>query len=251
MRPGRPAAGVHRAPRWRRRCTSSSACTRRCGTHRARTSTRSSAAAGSPTRACSPTHSRPSCPASSSATAHAFAPDEVDFYERLATSARRWIEARPTGPQPRAQRLPARQPDVRHRRRRPAHGGRGRLAGLRPRVRAVRRVVHHRQRAHRRRPCAPTRSASSAATTTALVAAGVDGYSFDECWDEYGRSLLSALMTTIFGAMYGVRSERGDEMFVHHGRPPRPPDPRPRRRPLPRADGVDGPTPRACVVPVS
>ena len=44
----------------------------------------------------------------------------------------------------------------------------------------------------------------------ALVAAGVIGYPFDECWDDYGRSLLSALMTTIFGAMYGVRTERGD-----------------------------------------
>ena len=51
----------------------------------------------------------------------------------------------------------------------------------------------------------------------ALVAAGVGGYSFVECWDDYGRSLLSALMTTIFGAMYGVRSERGDEMFVIMG----------------------------------
>jgi hypothetical protein len=51
----------------------------------------------------------------------------------------------------------------------------------------------------------------------ALVATGVDGYSFAECWDEYGRSLLSALMTTIFGAMYGVRSDRGDEMFVIMG----------------------------------
>ena len=51
----------------------------------------------------------------------------------------------------------------------------------------------------------------------ALVAAGVTGYPFDECWDEYGRSLLSALMTTIFGAMYGVRSERGDRMFVIMG----------------------------------
>ena len=35
--------------------------------------------------------------------------------------------------------------------------------------------------------------------------------------DDYGRSLLSALMTTIFGAMYGVRSDRGDEMFVIMG----------------------------------
>ena len=46
-----------------------------------------------------------------------------------------------------------------------------------------------------------------------LVAAGVSSYSFDECWDDYSGSLLSALLTTIFGAMYGVRTERGDRMF--------------------------------------
>ena len=52
----------------------------------------------------------------------------------------------------------------------------------------------------------------------AWVAAGVGGGNpWDECWDEYGRSLLSARMTTIFGAMYGVRSDRGDEMFVIMG----------------------------------
>ena len=47
----------------------------------------------------------------------------------------------------------------------------------------------------------------------ALVDAGVSSYSFDECWDEYACSLLSALLTTIFGAMYGARTERGDRMF--------------------------------------
>jgi hypothetical protein len=47
----------------------------------------------------------------------------------------------------------------------------------------------------------------------ALVAAGVSSYSFDECWGDYARSLLSALCTTIFGAMYGIRTDRGDRMF--------------------------------------
>ena len=47
----------------------------------------------------------------------------------------------------------------------------------------------------------------------ALVDAGVSSYPFDECWSEYACSLLSALLTTIFGAMYGARTERGDRMF--------------------------------------
>jgi aminoglycoside phosphotransferase (APT) family kinase protein len=46
-----------------------------------------------------------------------------------------------------------------------------------------------------------------------LAASGVASYPFDECWDDYARSLLSALLTTIFGAMYGARTERGDRMF--------------------------------------
>jgi hypothetical protein len=46
-----------------------------------------------------------------------------------------------------------------------------------------------------------------------LVAAGVSSYSFEECWDDYACSLLSSLLTTIFGAMYGLRTERGDRMF--------------------------------------
>ena len=151
MRPGDQLQGA-RWPRWRRRCRSSWACTRRCGTHRCCTSTRSSAAAGSPTRACSPSALQAVVPGFVERYGHAFAPDEVDFYERLADLGA-WLDrGAPEGPQPRAQRLPARQPDVRHRRRRPAHGRRGRLAGLRQGLRAVRRVVRHRQRAHRRRP---------------------------------------------------------------------------------------------------
>ncbi len=46
-----------------------------------------------------------------------------------------------------------------------------------------------------------------------LVAAGVAEYPFDECWEDYSSSLLSALCTTVFGAMYGRRTDRGDRMF--------------------------------------
>ncbi len=46
-----------------------------------------------------------------------------------------------------------------------------------------------------------------------LVGAGVTSYTFAECWDEYACSLLSALLTTVFGSMYGARTERGDRMF--------------------------------------
>ena len=46
-----------------------------------------------------------------------------------------------------------------------------------------------------------------------LVAAGVTGYSFAQCEDDYACSLIQALSTTIFGAMYGARTDRGDRMF--------------------------------------
>jgi hypothetical protein len=46
----------------------------------------------------------------------------------------------------------------------------------------------------------------------ALVAAGVD-QSWERCRDDYRASLLSGLLTTIFGAMYGTRTDRGDAMF--------------------------------------
>ncbi|MCB0993619.1 MAG: phosphotransferase [Acidimicrobiales bacterium] len=46
-----------------------------------------------------------------------------------------------------------------------------------------------------------------------LCAAGVEGYAWDDCWNDYGLALLSGMLTTVFGAMYGVRTERGDRMF--------------------------------------
>ena len=147
---------------------------------------------------------------------HAFAPDEVDFYERLATSARGWIDARP----------PAR--SLVHSDFRPDNLMFGADADGRPTVAAVdwqgfgkgcalsdvSFVIGNSLTADDRRA---NEERIVRGYHDALVAAGVDGYSWDECWDEYGRSLLSALMTTIFGAMYGVRSERGDEMFVIMG----------------------------------
>jgi aminoglycoside/choline kinase family phosphotransferase len=145
-----------------------------------------------------------------------FEPDEVDFYERLATSARGWIEARP----------PAR--SLVHSDFRPDNlmFGTGPDGG--PTVAAVDWQGFG-------RGCALSdvsfvlgnaltvddRRANEERIVRdyyrSLVTAGVDGYSWDECWDEYARSLLSALMTTIFGAMYGVRTERGDQMFVVMG----------------------------------
>lgn len=49
---------------------------------------------------------------------------------------------------------------------------------------------------------------------SALAAAGVTGYGWDECWSDYRAALLSGLFTTIFGSMYGARTERGDAMFA-------------------------------------
>jgi aminoglycoside/choline kinase family phosphotransferase len=146
----------------------------------------------------------------------AFEPDEVDFYVRLGTSARGWIEARPTAH------------SLVHSDFRPDNLMFGSDADGRPTVAAVdwqgfgkgcalsdvsfvigNALTVDDRRANEERLVRGYHDA--------LVAAGVTGYSFDECRDEYGRSLLSALMTTIFGAMYGVRSERGDQMFVIMG----------------------------------
>jgi hypothetical protein len=147
---------------------------------------------------------------------HAFAPDEVEFYERLTTSARGWIEARPSAH------------SLVHSDFRPDNLMFGTGDDGRPTVAAVdwqgfgrgcamsdvsfvvgNALTPDDRRANEERIVREYHDA--------LVAAGVDGYSWEQCWDEYGRSLLSALMTTIFGAMYGVRSERGDRMFVIMG----------------------------------
>jgi aminoglycoside/choline kinase family phosphotransferase len=145
-----------------------------------------------------------------------FAPDEVDFYERLTTSARGWIEARPEGR------------SLVHSDYRPDNLMFGTDAEGRPTVAAVdwqgfgkgcalsdvSFIVGNSLTADDRRP---NEERIVRGYHDALVAAGVDGYSWDECWTDYGRSLLSALMTTIFGAMYGIRTERGDAMFVIMG----------------------------------
>ncbi len=47
-----------------------------------------------------------------------------------------------------------------------------------------------------------------------LVAHGVDGYSPEECWDDYRTGLFQGPLITVLGAMYATRTERGDEMFV-------------------------------------
>jgi aminoglycoside/choline kinase family phosphotransferase len=147
---------------------------------------------------------------------HAFAPEEVDFYERLATSARGWIEARPSAH------------SLVHSDFRPDNLMFGTGDDGRPTVAAVdwqgfgrgcamsdvSFVVGNSLTPEDRRN---NEARIVRSYHDALVAAGVAGYSWDRCWDEYGRSLLSALMTTVFGAMYGVRSERGDQMFVIMG----------------------------------
>ncbi len=141
----------------------------------------------------------------------ALAPDEVAFYQRLGESATKWISARPKAR------------SLVHSDFRPDNLMFG-VADGRPTVAAVdwqgfglgcaladvsfvigNALTADDRRAHEERLVCRYHDA--------LVAAGVDGYPFEECWDEYGRSLFSALATTIFGAMYGVRTERGDRMF--------------------------------------
>jgi hypothetical protein len=146
---------------------------------------------------------------------HAFAPDEADFYERFGRAPEGWIAARP-----RARSLV-------HSDYRPDNllfgDGEGgvRVAavdwqgfGRGCALSDVSFVIGNGltpgdRRAHEERIVRGYHDS--------LVAAGVTDYSFVECWDEYARSLLSALMTTIFGAMYGARTARGDKMFVVMG----------------------------------
>jgi hypothetical protein len=146
---------------------------------------------------------------------HAFAPDEVAFYERLAVRARGWIDARPAaralvhsdyrpdnllfGADPVAPEVAA-----------VDWQGFGRGCALSDVSFVIgNSLTADDRRAHEERIVRGYHAA--------LLAAGVTGYPFTDCWDDYGRSLLSALMTTIFGAMYGARTERGDEMFVVMG----------------------------------
>ena len=143
--------------------------------------------------------------------AHAFAPEEIDFFERLAAQSAAWYAARPV---PRT---------VIHADYRPDN-----LlfapAGAPPAVAAVdwqgfmpgsppgdvaflvgNSLTVDDRRVHEDRILRSYHDG--------LVAAGVTGYSFAQCEDDYACSLIQALSTTIFGAMYGARTDRGDRMF--------------------------------------
>lgn len=48
----------------------------------------------------------------------------------------------------------------------------------------------------------------------ALAAAGVEGYRWRDCWDEYRRATYGGLVMAIAASMLVERTERGDEMFM-------------------------------------
>src|SRR4029077_1255236 len=43
---------------------------------------------------------------------------------------------------------------------------------------------------------------------------GVDGYPFDQCWDDYVRSSYASLLMAVFASMMVGRTDRGDAMFM-------------------------------------
>jgi hypothetical protein len=47
-----------------------------------------------------------------------------------------------------------------------------------------------------------------------LLAYGVDGYSANQCWDDYRFGMLQNPFITVLGCVYGTRTERGDRMFL-------------------------------------
>jgi Ecdysteroid kinase-like family len=49
---------------------------------------------------------------------------------------------------------------------------------------------------------------------SALAAAGVGGFGWEECWREYRRALFLGIVMTVAPAMIVQRTERGDEMFT-------------------------------------
>ena len=48
----------------------------------------------------------------------------------------------------------------------------------------------------------------------ALAGHGVEGYSFEQAFDDYRFALLQGPLVSVFGCAYGARSERGDAMFT-------------------------------------
>jgi len=47
----------------------------------------------------------------------------------------------------------------------------------------------------------------------ALAEHGVEGYELEQCWGDYCYGLFQAPLITVLGAMFAVRTERGDDMF--------------------------------------
>ncbi|MFP6816046.1 MAG: phosphotransferase [Pseudomonadales bacterium] len=47
-----------------------------------------------------------------------------------------------------------------------------------------------------------------------LLAAGVDDYPFEECWDHYRRYSFSGLLMAVIASMIVGQTDRGDEMFM-------------------------------------
>ena len=48
----------------------------------------------------------------------------------------------------------------------------------------------------------------------ALAGYGVEGYPFEQCWNDYRYGLFQGPLISVLGAMYATRTDRGDEMFV-------------------------------------
>jgi hypothetical protein len=48
----------------------------------------------------------------------------------------------------------------------------------------------------------------------ALVAGGIDGFSWDRCWRDYRRYAFSGFLMAVGASMLVVQTERGDEMFL-------------------------------------
>ncbi|HYC01225.1 MAG TPA: phosphotransferase [Candidatus Limnocylindrales bacterium] len=51
-----------------------------------------------------------------------------------------------------------------------------------------------------------------------LLAAGVRGYDFERCWDDYRRGVFAGFVVTVIAAMIVQRTERGDRMFLSMAR---------------------------------
>ena len=106
-----------------------------------------------------------------------------------ASSRRRRVGRRPPpAARPRPRRLPARQPALRRDGSPRPHGRR--LADRRLGPGDARRVLLHRRRRCRSRTGAPTRRTSCAPTTTGCAPQGVEGLSWETCWEEYRRQRL-------------------------------------------------------------